>query len=100
MVRLAINTLAFEHRFGANILAGAANASATSVHEMKYSLLSAVGIVAKKAGMDFDEVNTALALMASRGLKGSNAGTSLKSMLQQIEPATKPAVAAFERLGL
>ena len=83
----------------ANILAGAANASATSVHEMKYSL-SAVGIVAKKAGMDFDEVNTALALMASRGLKGSDAGTSLKSMLQQIEPATKPAVAAFERLGL
>lgn len=66
---------------------------------MKYSL-SAVGIVAKKAGMDFDEVNTALALMASRGLKGSDAGTSLKSMLQQIEPATKPAVAAFERLGL
>ena len=50
--------------------------------------------------MDFDEVNTALALMASRGLKGSDAGTSLKSMLQQIEPATKPAVAAFERLGL
>lgn len=83
----------------ANILAGAANASATSVHEMKYSL-SAVGIVAKKAGMDFDEVNTALALMASRGLKGSDAGTSLKSMLQQIEPATKPAVAAFEKLGL
>lgn len=83
----------------ANILAGAANASATSVHEMKYSL-SAVGIVAKKAGMDFDEVNTALALMASRGLKGSDAGTSLKSMLQQIEPASKPAVAAFERLGL
>ena len=81
----------------ANILAGAANASATSVHEMKYSL-SAVGIVAKKAGMDFDEVNTAL--MASRGLKGSDAGTSLKSMLQQIEPATKPAVAAFEKLGL
>lgn len=83
----------------ANILAGAANASATSVHEMKYSL-SAVGIVAKKAGMDFDEVNTALALMASRGLKGSDAGTSLKSMLQQIEPATKPAVVAFEKLGL
>lgn len=83
----------------ANILAGAANASATSVHEMKYSL-SAVGIVAKKAGMDFDEVNTALALMASRGLKGSDAGTSLKSMLQQIEPVSKPAVAAFERLGL
>lgn len=83
----------------ANILAGAANASATSVHEMKYSL-SAVGIVAKKAGMDFDEVNTALALMASRGLKGSDAGTSLKSMLQQIEPASKPAVAAFEKLGL
>lgn len=83
----------------ANILAGAANASATSVHEMKHSL-SAVGIVAKKAGMDFDEVNTALALMASRGLKGSDAGTSLKSMLQQIEPATKPAVAAFEKLGL
>lgn len=83
----------------ADILAGAANASATSVHEMKYSL-SAVGIVAKNAGMNFEEVNTALALMATRGLKGSDAGTSLKSMLQQIEPASKPAIAAFEKLGL
>ena len=34
------------------------------------------------------------------GLKAQMPVQGLKSMLQQIEPATKPAVAAFEKLGL
>lgn len=83
----------------ANILAGAANASATSVHEMKYSL-SEVGVVAKGAGMSFDDVNTALAVFAQQGLKGSNAGTSFKTMMQNLVPKTKTAVEAFQKLKL
>lgn len=83
----------------ADILAGAANASATSVHEMKYSL-SAVGNVAAGLGLSFDDTNTALAVFAQNGLKGSDAGTSLKTMLQRLQPTTDTAAEAFQRLGL
>ena len=54
----------------ADILAGAANASATDVHELSYAL-SAVSAVAAGAGMSFDDTNTALAVFAQNGLKGS-----------------------------
>ncbi|MCQ6386461.1 phage tail tape measure protein, partial [Bacillus cereus] len=64
----------------ANLLAGAANASATDVHELKYGL-SASAAVAAGAGMTFKDTATALAVFAQNGLKGSDAGTSLKTML-------------------
>lgn len=69
----------------ADILAGAANASATDVHDLKYAL-SAVASVAASVGMSFDDTNTALAVFAQNGLKGSDAGTSLKTMLMRLEP--------------
>lgn len=83
----------------ADILAGAANASATSVEELKYSL-AACSAVAAGAGMSFDDTNTALAVFAQNGLKGSDAGTSLKMMLTNLIPKGKTAVAAFEKLNL
>lgn len=83
----------------ADILAGAANASATDVHELKYAL-SAVSSVAAGVGMSFDDTNTALAVFAQNGLKGSDAGTSLKTMLMRLEPTTKSQMDAFQQLGL
>jgi TP901 family phage tail tape measure protein len=83
----------------ADILAGAANASATSVGELKYSL-AACSAVAAGAGMSFDDTNTALAVFAQNGLKGSDAGTSLKTMLSNLVPKGKTAIAAFEKLNL
>lgn len=83
----------------ADILAGAANASATSVGELKYSL-AACSAVAAGAGMSFDDTNTALAFFASNGLKGSDAGTSLKTMLTNLVPKGKTAIDAFQKLNL
>ncbi|MCI1750933.1 MAG: phage tail tape measure protein [Megasphaera cerevisiae] len=83
----------------ADILAGAANASATSVEELRYSL-AACSAVAAGAGMSFDDTNTALAVFAQNGLKGSDAGTSLKTMLSNLVPKGKTAIMAFERLNL
>lgn len=83
----------------ADILAGTANASATSVAELKYSL-AAVSAVASGVGMSFQDVNAALGLFATDGLKGSDAGTSLKSMLMNLIPDTKKATEEFARLGL
>lgn len=83
----------------ADILAGAANASATSVQEMRYSL-AACSAVAAGAGVSFDDTNTALAVFAQNGLKGSDAGTSLKTMLQNMIPTTKTQMEAFAELNL
>ncbi|MHC5435248.1 phage tail tape measure protein [Listeria welshimeri] len=83
----------------ANILAGAANASATGVEEMKMSLQQ-VSAVASGVGLSFDDTSTMLAVFAQNGLKGSDAGTSLKTMLQRLHPTTKAAWQQFDSLGL
>lgn len=83
----------------ADVLVGAANASATGAQELKYSL-SAVSAVAAGVGMSFDDTNTALAVFANNGLKGSDAGTSLKTMLMNLSPQTKQATEEMQRLGL
>ncbi|HAA3476934.1 TPA_asm: phage tail tape measure protein [Listeria monocytogenes] len=83
----------------ANILAGAANASATGVEEMRMSLQQ-VSAVASGVGLSFDDTSTMLAVFAQNGLKGSDAGTSLKTMLQRLHPTTKAAWQQFDALGL
>lgn len=83
----------------ADILAGTANASAADVHDLRYSL-AAVSAVASGVGMSFQDVNAALGLFAIGGLKGSDAGTSLKSMLMNLVPDSKKAIVEFQRLGL
>ncbi|MGG2024214.1 phage tail tape measure protein [Gottfriedia sp. S16(2024)] len=82
-----------------NILAGTANASATSVQELRYSLAS-VAAVAAGVGLTFKDTNAALGVFANNGLKGSDAGTSLKTMLMNLQPKTKAQFEEFERLGL
>lgn len=83
----------------ADILAGAANASATSVSELKFGL-SMVSAVASGVGMSFADTNTALAVFAQNGLKGSDAGTSLKTMLLNLSPSTEAASEMMGELGL
>lgn len=83
----------------ADLLAGAANASATSVSEMQFGL-SQVSAVAAGAGLSFKDTATSLAVFAQNGLKGSDAGTSLKTMLSNLIPKSKEAWGMFEELGL
>jgi TP901 family phage tail tape measure protein len=83
----------------ADILAGAANASATDVGELKYGL-SMVSAVASSVGLSFKDTSTALAVFAQNGLRGSDAGTSLKTMLMNLQPQTDKQEALFKKLGL
>jgi TP901 family phage tail tape measure protein len=83
----------------ADILAGTANASATGVSELQLSL-AAVSAVAAGVGMTFKDTNIALGLFANNGLKGSDAGTSLKTMLTNLQPTTDKQIALFKKLGL
>ncbi|WP_100488553.1 phage tail tape measure protein [Sporolactobacillus pectinivorans] len=83
----------------ADILAGAANASATDVNDLKFSL-SMAGTVAASVGLSMKDTAAGLAVMAQNGLKGSDAGTSLKQMLMNLTPMTNTAYNEFENLGL
>jgi TP901 family phage tail tape measure protein len=83
----------------ADILAGAANASATDVREMQQGL-SMVATVAAGAGLTFKDTSTALAAFAQNGLRGSDAGTSLKTMLLNLIPQTKTQAKLFDQLGV
>ncbi|MCY7931780.1 phage tail tape measure protein [Bacillus inaquosorum] len=83
----------------ADILAGAANSSSTDVQEMKYGL-SMTSAVAAGMGLTFKDTATALAVFAQNGLKGSDAGTSLKTMLSRLVPMTKASYETMSDLGL
>lgn len=82
----------------ADLLAGAANASATDVREMKYAF-SQVAADAHGVGMSIDDVNVALATFAQYGQKGEKAGTGLRNMLNNLQPHTKPAAETFSKFN-
>ncbi|MGH3475294.1 MAG: phage tail tape measure protein [Nocardioidaceae bacterium] len=83
----------------ANALAGGANASTASVESLGQAL-SQVGPGARNAGLDINETVGALAAFDSAGIKGSDAGTSLKTMLARLVPQTDAAEGAMKKLGL
>jgi TP901 family phage tail tape measure protein len=83
----------------ADLIAGAANASAISVSDFGISL-SQAGAVAKLVGVSFDDLAVAIALMGNAGIKGSDAGTSLKTMLQNLQPSTKKQADLMKKLGI
>jgi TP901 family phage tail tape measure protein len=83
----------------ADMVAGAANASSLSVMDFKYSLQMA-GAVARTVGLSFEDTATAIALLGKEGLKGSDAGTSLKTMFLNLTPSTKKAFGTMEALGI
>jgi len=83
----------------ADTIAGAANASAIDVREFGFSLAQA-GAVANLTGQSFDDTATAIALMGNAGIKGSDAGTSLKTFLSNLIPTTEKATGVMEDLGI
>lgn len=82
-----------------DLIAGAANASSLSVNDFKLSL-GQVGAVANVAGQTFDDVAQAIAVMGAAGIKGSDAGTSLKAMFLNLNPSSNAAYVAMRELGI
>lgn len=80
-------------------LAGGANASTASVESLGMAL-SQVGPGAKLAGYSLQDTVAVLAAFDNAGVKGSDAGTSLKTMLMNLVPQTKSAADEMARLGL
>ncbi|NUQ32424.1 MAG: phage tail tape measure protein, partial [Dermatophilaceae bacterium] len=80
-------------------LAGAANASTSSVEDMGLALAQ-VGPGAKIAGLSLQDTAAALAEFSDNGVRGQDAGTSLKQMLVGLVPTTDKNITMFENLGL
>ena len=83
----------------ADLLVGAANKSTTSVAKLGPSL-EMVAPVAAGFGVKFEDIARTLAVFAQNGLVGSDAGTSLKTMLLNLNPSTDKAVELFKQLGI
>lgn len=84
----------------ADLLAGAANASSGEITDMA-AALAQVGAVAKGAGLSIEDTATAVSLLARNGVKGSDAGTSLKTFLLALQsPISNDAQEMMKALGL
>ncbi|NQD39964.1 phage tail tape measure protein [Glutamicibacter halophytocola] len=83
----------------ADLMAAAANASSADVTDLAYSL-SMSSASAASVKVPVQDLTTAIAEMANNGIKGSDAGTSLKTMFMNLTPTTKSAAASFKELNL
>lgn len=83
----------------ADLLAAGAGKAQGSVHDLGEALNQS-GLVASQVGLSLEDTTGALAAFASAGLTGSDAGTSFKTMLLQLNPTGKKAADEMDRLGL
>lgn len=83
----------------ADLVAGSANASAISVEDFRQSL-SQVSAVANTVGVSFDDTAVAIAELGQAGIKGSDAGTSLRTFLLSLTPASQQAADELRTLGI
>ncbi len=95
----AMNVFKVSSDVAANALSSAADASSTSIAQMSeaFSMSSAV---AGLAGQSIEDLSATLAILANNGVKGSDAGTSVKTMLMRLMAPADDAVGALDQLGL
>ena len=80
-------------------LAGTANASAADIDDLRMALAQS-SAVASAFGVSIYDTATAIGIFSDNGLRGSDAGTSLKTMLLRLIPATTDSYDAMAALGL
>jgi TP901 family phage tail tape measure protein len=95
----AMNVFGVDAAKAANSISAAADASSTSIELMSQSFAQ-VSAVAALANQSIDDTSAALAILANNGVKGSDAGTSLKTMLMRLMSPADDAVGALKQVGL
>lgn len=83
----------------ADVLAVAANKSAADVQYMGDALKYA-GPPANSLGMSLEDTSGAIMAMSNAGLKGEQAGTTLRASLIRLAKPTKQSQAAMDELGI
>lgn len=82
----------------ADVLSAGANKSAADVHGLGLALRQG-GLLAHQTGLSLEDTVGALSAFADHALIGSDAGTSLKTMLQRLTPQSAEAKSMMDRLG-
>lgn len=82
-----------------NILAKAAGASSATVADLAAGFAN-VGPVAAMYGLNVEESAAALAVLSENGIKSAEAGTALKSLLQDMTRPTNETTGALRALGV
>lgn len=98
----AINTFALAGEDAgrvADVLANTANAASGEITDFAQGLAQ-TGLPAKALGISLEDTSTALGIFANNGMKGSDAGTSLKTMLISLTSPSKAQAAALKELGV
>lgn len=98
----ALKTFGIEGRNAqhvADALALAANKTTADVSDFGMALTQG-GAQAKSAGYSFDQTLTVLGALAEIGVKGSDAGTSMKTAMSQLIAPTKRQAEAAKQAGL
>lgn len=83
----------------ADVLANAANASQGSITDMAIAMQQA-NTIARQVGFTLEETSGFLTILARAGLRGSDAGTSLRTALTRLVNPTKKIQAELDKLGL
>jgi TP901 family phage tail tape measure protein len=83
----------------ADLLAAGANASTADISDLALGM-QAAGAVFHSSGQSIDTLTTSLGLMSNAGISGSDAGTSLKTMMMRLVPSTKAAKDEMHALGV
>lgn len=83
----------------ADLLSKSANDGTISVTDLGESL-KYVGTVAKTMGFSVEDVVTAITAMSQAGIKGSQAGTSLRTMFARLVKPTDDVKIAMNQLGI
>lgn len=95
----AMNVFKVSGDVAANTLSSAADASSTSIQGISLAF-SQVSAVAALANQSIQDTGAALAVLANAGIKGSDAGTSLKTMLMRLMAPADDAAQALASIGL
>ena len=83
----------------ADLLSKSANAGTISITDLGESL-KYIGPVAKTMGFSIEDVVTAITAMSQAGIKGSQAGTSLRTMFARLVKPTDNVKIAMDQLGI
>lgn len=83
----------------ADVLAQISNRSAADIDDLQESL-KYVAPVAKASGQSLADMGAAVGLMSNVGIKGSQAGTTLRTAMVRLSNPTEKARTALERLHL
>jgi len=95
----AMNVFGVSGENAANTLSAAADASSTSIEQIVQAFAQS-SAQAQLSNQSITDLSAALAIMANAGVKGSDAGTSVKTMLQRLSAPADDAAKALGDIGL